>query len=120
MEIGILLFFNQMVKQKRRHSQIHTLLNASNDWLSNPDEIMNLFDIYFKKVLIIDQNPENMTDLNDLCDYRPKSDMFDRLIDIPTSMAEINAALFSMGPNKASGPDGFHPIIFPKNLGYPA
>lgn len=106
-------FFHNYVKFKRRSNSINAIMDDNGVWTTDRIKIAELFLNHFKITFKLSHNPNVSTDLLDLTDYRSLSDEYQSLDNIP-SPEEIRAALFDMGPLKAPGPDGFHPIFFQK------
>ncbi|KAK6122599.1 hypothetical protein DH2020_043656 [Rehmannia glutinosa] len=108
-------FFHRKASGRRRKNWISGIENDSGIWLTDDSSISKEIEAYFQNIFS-SSKPSNhdMEVIVGAIKSRLSLDILDDL-DSPFSEDEVKNALFSMGPNKAPGLDGFHPIFFQKN-----
>lgn len=98
-------FFNKSVIIKRNASRILSIRNEVGLDIQEPKQIRSHIADFFQNMYSSEQ-----------IEYERKENASQKLIDIAyaPSNAEIRGAMKQMEPNKAPGPDGFHPVFFQK------
>lgn len=102
-------FFHAQTVIRRRRNKIAGL-DINGIWCTNEGVLQNEALLYFKQVFQSNDfcNPYSLS-IN--C-FPSISQQLQPLLILPVSLDEVKNALFSMGPYKAPGPDGFQPIFF--------
>lgn len=96
-------YFHKSVIISRSSNRVRYLRDSVGNDITNPQEIRDHITLYFQKLF---------TSENVYCQkYLLSSKMSIDLGGLPPP-DDIRASLFSMHPNKAPGPDGFHPGFF--------
>lgn len=95
---------------KRRRNSIDFIKNDEGHWISSRDNIGRCFEQFYRS-LFSSSHPSIPNDLDDLISPCLLDDDREMLVTIP-SPEEIGEVLFSMGSNKAPGPDGMSTLFY--------
>ena len=94
---------------KRRRNSIDFIKDDEGHWICGRDNIGKCFEQFYKS-LFSSSHPSIPNDLDDLISPCLSDDDREMLVTIP-SPKEIREVLFSMGSNKAPGPDGMSTLF---------
>lgn len=105
-------YFHASCNKRRRNNHIQKLLNENDEWTNWQNGLQSLIQDYFQNLFTAEQTNGD-TVLN--CITQTVSEHQNRLLLETITEAEVKAAVFSMHPDKAPGPDGMTPAFFQKN-----
>lgn len=110
-------FFHASVVARNRRNSIRSIQNSEGVWLTEEKEILQAFITHFKQIY---QKGTRTSVFNiypaELLQSLPKiPPIFLTSIEALPSNLEIQQALFSLGPHKSAGPDGFNAKVIQEN-----
>ena len=105
-------FFHASVKCRRKRNRMLNIQREDGTWTSSEKEVGEEMACYYQQ-LFDSQGVEGVEEMlngipNTITDYMNAN------LTRTVTEKEIQTALFSMNPNKASGPDGMTPLFFQK------
>lgn len=103
-------FFHLSTINKRQKSVIRSLKDDRGNWISNNDQLKLLAVNYFRNLFTA--IPGDQPRLASF--FPPLSHLEWADLTKPVDKKEVRNAIFSMGPYKSPGPDGFQPVFFQK------
>ncbi|XP_028754982.1 uncharacterized protein LOC114714409 [Neltuma alba] len=106
-------FYHLKTTITRRRNRIVALKDSNNDWVSNDKDLTVMVVDFFKKLFTEENQVHSSLDTSNCFPYLDDFN-YSKLAQLP-SEDEIKKAMFSMGPYKAPGVDGFPPIFFQAN-----
>ncbi|XP_028778230.1 uncharacterized protein LOC114734750 [Neltuma alba] len=105
-------FYHLKTRIRRKKNRVLALKNEMGIWIEEEDNLKEWVVKYFKKLYTTDGCEQNY--LKTATCFPEVTDALNDLCAIP-SYKEVKNALFSIGPYKAPGEDGFSPIFFQAN-----
>lgn len=108
-------FFHITTVQRRDRNRLSRLKNKNGDWVEGQKEIMIAIEDYFKEIYS-DSVPDIEYDCMDVI----RSIVFQAINESLMKdivEGEVKQAVFSLGAQKASGPDGLNGVFFQKKPG---
>lgn len=109
-------FFHASTTQRRGGIKIESLERLQGGLCESEGEMYKEVESYFRD-LFTTCNPTNFGEILAGIPCSITKEINSRLVK-PVGKEEVRKALFSMNPNKASGPDGTTPYFFSKILAY--
>ncbi|XP_028767839.1 uncharacterized protein LOC114725488 [Neltuma alba] len=106
-------YYHLRTKLRRRRNKIMTLKDDQNRWIEDEVEVKALVLNYFKNLYICEEQSSCVLFTRTSFPLIDRSTLFD--MSRAPSVEEVKSALFSMGPYKAPGVDGFSPIFYQSN-----
>ncbi|XP_056697578.1 uncharacterized protein [Spinacia oleracea] len=104
-------FFHLSTVIRRRRNRIEMLQNSDGVWLLEPQAVKNLVVEYWKGLFREDsQNAQTDPFIINCFPTIPPTDWAN--LTKPYAACEVQAAIMSMKPYKAPGPDGFQPVFY--------
>lgn len=104
-------YFHLSTIIRRRRNRIEMLMNSEGTWVSDPEEVKQMIVNYWEG-LFREEDP-SIQSFDFLHDCFPPIAHEDRLnLSKPFVSSEVKAAIMSMQPYKAPGPDGFQPVFY--------
>ncbi|KAF7829986.1 reverse transcriptase [Senna tora] len=104
-------YFHSSVLGRRRQNRITCLRNVVGEWVSKPEEIIELIVNHFRCLY----RSSSCNPLPDWVSFDIHLPELCPTFHVIPSPEEISAALFSLSPNKAAGLDGFQPAFIQKS-----
>ncbi|GKD53733.1 aspartic peptidase [Tanacetum coccineum] len=104
-------YFHKSLKSRNQRSRIEVILNADNVEISGPN-VPNVFVQHYEKFLGTDMACDELN-----CDglfHKQVSEQSCSIMIRPITDLEIKTAMFSIGDDKAPGPDGYTSAFFKK------
>lgn len=89
--------------------------NSEGEWIEGHDTVMAEIHRHFSEVYKADDYTSNY-EMLELIPSLVSAEMNEILV-VGVSEVDIRGAVFSLGANKAPGPDGFNGMFFQKKLG---
>ncbi|KAL2936882.1 LINE-1 retrotransposable element ORF2 protein, partial [Bienertia sinuspersici] len=96
-------YFHRSVLIRRNSNRILFVTSSVGEVINDPERIHNVFLDFFTNLYTTNEV------VNSYTEYTSSNSL---VLSNPPSVEEIREATFSLGPHKAPGPDGFHPIFF--------
>ncbi|XP_059071121.1 uncharacterized protein LOC131863720 [Cryptomeria japonica] len=105
-------FFHSSSKLKRLRNRISCIIDSNGNNLMDEDDIAAEAVRFFKSLLTAEPVVVDDEFVNSIPPLVSQED--NRMLMAPFSLAELKEIVFSMHPEKASGPDGFTALFFQK------
>ncbi|XP_057419026.1 uncharacterized protein LOC130713258 [Lotus japonicus] len=102
-------FFHTATLVRRKRNRIEALLNQDGDLITDYNALKELAFVFFRDSYMDEGGGESLTCSTS---FSPLPAAFLNHFQAEFDASEIKDAVFSMGPLKAPGPDGFQPIFF--------
>ncbi|OAY74877.1 hypothetical protein ACMD2_27251 [Ananas comosus] len=107
-------FFHAVANGRKRSNEIQFIEDESGRLIRNEAQMKSCFFHSFKRLFgWAEDEPSSFGDWADLY----QADALSDLISAPFNLDEVKKAIFQLGSDKAPGPDGFPPNLFPIFLG---
>ncbi|XP_071933729.1 uncharacterized protein [Coffea arabica] len=103
-------YFHACVKTRRKRNKITSLQKGNGEWCKDNQQIVQEICRYYEEMYTTSQ-PKNIEEVLEGVPVSITSRLNQSLIQ-PVEENEVRAAVFSMHPNKALGPDGMSPLFF--------
>lgn len=104
-------YFHAKLKQKRVQNQILSIVNANGDRVSGSQNIQEVFLSYYTDLLGTEAESQDIN-LPMLTPQMGLTGEQETYLTSPVEATEVKEAIFSMGDEKAPGPDGFSAYFF--------
>ncbi|XP_074328042.1 uncharacterized protein LOC141665954 [Apium graveolens] len=102
-------FFHRYASNRRKNNRIDRLKDGDGNWQDTPEGIRNIIESYFVDLFqasCVDGRLSEHEVVKQVSTYENEELMRE------ISVEEVKTAVFSMHPDKASGPDGFNPAFY--------
>ena len=103
-------FFQSRANSRKRANRVVALRDDDNNWIHDVSILKEMTTHYFKRLFTEDSNER--TKLACRFTYPSLGENFFQECSRGVSVEEIKKALFSMGPLKSPGPDGFNALFY--------
>ena len=107
-------YFHSRALRRKSRNTIRGIQNEAGEWVTSEREVRDVFERYFLGIFSSNGASEEEFRMITCEDVRSLSEAQREFTCEEFSGEEVEKALFSMGPRKAPGPDGFHAIFFQK------
>ncbi|KAK8636122.1 hypothetical protein V6N13_004831 [Hibiscus sabdariffa] len=102
-------FFHSYAVARRRANSVRALKDSQGVWISDPVELQNLAKLFYMNLFCSDGGNVSNFPVRGYFPSLQQSDL-DCMV-LPISNEEVRRVVFSMGPLKAHGADGFHALF---------
>lgn len=106
-------FFHASTIQRRERNRLVRVKNSEGEWIEGHDTVMAEIHRHFSEVYKADDYTGNYEMLEVILSL--VSAEMNEILVVGVSEVDIRGAVFSLGANKAPGPDGFNGMFFQKN-----